>query len=545
MRSLGAAFVLVLVLGGVARFVGLGDKPIWHDEVYTRIFAAGHHSEEWIQALYVGRPLARDEVLRFQRLGPDRTALDTVRGLARDEPQHPPAYYLLARLWMEVFGDALGTLRALSAIVSLASVLLAWWLARECMRWARAAPPTAPETAPATTVGATFVALVAASPFLVTYAQEAREYALWGASVLASTALLLRAERTGRWGAWLGFALVTALGLYTAFAHASVAACQGAWLAGRRIRSRAGWRDWVRAGAALGLAGALFLPWALLLLDHMDAFRASMDWSRAIVVPTGETLATLATNVSRPFVELGAAEDPSPFAAAMIALAVALVLWSLVRWIRRGTHGLRALFVLLLVVPVGLLVVPDLLVGGIRSASARYMFPAWLAALWLVAWSLASLGGRRGLALRVAVVAVAAASTLGVVSAAVPWSRELSIGLGAVANAINQTERPLVLGDRERHHPGNLLALATLVKPETEFVFLDHPARDAWIARLETEGTQGATPWPPGGLAGGLAGGRTLFVYAPVPQLLRALERAFDRSATPVWEGLHVACWRF
>ncbi|MCC6622675.1 MAG: glycosyltransferase family 39 protein [Deltaproteobacteria bacterium] len=521
------AVALTIGVGLVARTQDL-DKPIWHDEVYTRVFATGHHSRDWIPALFTGRVTPRDEVLRFQRLDPDVGVGDTLAGLARDEPQHPPLYYLLARAWMGVFGDGLAALRVLSVLASLAALWAAAWLAREAF------------PGPGPPVGPHVVMLFAASPFMALYAQEAREYALWSVWILAASAALLRAlrldasepSRARRAKAWALWAALCALGLYTSLSHVSVILAQIAFVAWReRVRVR---RATISAALALTLAAALFLPWGLLVWQHREAFVASMDWSRVIVVPTSEVVATLGVNLSRPLLDLWPTIE-GPLAIAAVALAVGLALAALVHLARRGPPSTRALFVALVVVPVGLLVVPDLAFGGIRSFSTRYLMPALAATLVAIGFLLASLPRpalRR--AATTLVVGLALAGSLRTTADEVPWPRALSAGLPAVARAIDAAERPLVLGDRERHHPGNLHALATLVGPATDFLLLDFATRDALVERA-AQGTWADT---------GLPDDRPIFVYAPVPQLLAALERARGAPAIRVHEDAHVSCWR-
>jgi uncharacterized membrane protein len=538
-----AALMLVVAVGIGARCWGIDTKPVWHDEVYTRIFAAGHQSSEWIAALYTGRPVSRDEILAFQRLDPDRDAVDTARGLARDEPQHPPAYYVLARLWMGAFGDDIGALRALSVVLSLLALWAAAWLGREL--FGPRGPPAA-EAVVAERARSLLIALLAASPFVVLYAQEAREYSLWSVWILAGTAALLRAlrvstaaaTRAARVRAWATYAVVTALGLYTSFSHVAVIAAHVLYVA-LRTRGRVT-REGLSAALALLGSAALFTPWAVLLAEHMEAFQASMAWSRTIIVPRGEVLATLASNVSRPILDLWPVIAGS-VAWGAVALTCAGVVAALARLGRRGPRQTRALVILLVVVPIGVLVVPDLAVGGVRSFSTRYLFPALLAVLVAVAWALASVP-RRGVrrALVALVLGVMVASAVRTTGDAVPWTRALSAGVPHVAAAVNASAQPLVVGDRERHHPGNLLALATMVGPDATFVLLDHPDRASVIDQALAEAEAGGGAWPPGSLPAG----HTVFVYAPIPQLREALEGATGRPATLVWRDLYVSCWR-
>ncbi|MCA9516492.1 MAG: glycosyltransferase family 39 protein [Myxococcales bacterium] len=524
---------LAVAFGLATRVVGLGEKPVWHDEVYTRAFVAGHAAGEWLAALYRGEPVTAGEIAAWQRLDDGGDALGTVLALARDEPQHPPLYYLLARLWEEAFGDGIGALRALSVLASLLAVAAAAWLGRELF---------GPRGPPAATP--LVVALVGLSPFLALYAQEAREYALWSALVLATTAALLRALRRvdadapakERAQAWLLYAVLTALALYTCFSQVSVILAHLGFV-GWRARGRLTRAAW-EAALALGLAGLLFLPWAVLLGEHLEAFRASMSWSSDIVVPRAQVLGTLAVSVSRPLVDLWAEVGSAPSVVA-VAAAVAVVGWALAGVARRGPTGARALLILLVALPIGLLLVPDLVVGGIRSFSTRYLMPALLACLVAVGWRVAVVAVPRRRALVAgALLAVVAASAVRTMAPPVPWTRGLSTGLPAVAAAVRAEPRPVVVGDRERHHPGNLMALATMVPPETPFVLLDHPVRDALVARL---GAADAGAWP---LVAGVAPDRAVFLYSPVPQLREAMEHAAGRAMTLVYEDLFVQCWR-
>ena len=560
-----AALGLAVLLGVGARFAQLGGHPIWHDEVYTRIFAAGYSGPEWASVLYTGVPLSPDDLLRFQHTDPALGALDTMAGLARDEPQHPPLYYVLARAWMGLVGDGIGALRALSALMSL---LALWALWRLMGRWSSSAGRTDPDRTGPDRTGpgradpepaepdradlergrrrqVLAVALLSLSPFFVIYAGEAREYALWSVWVLTSHGALLRAldgaqaaesiAKTAK--RWLPYALLTALGLYTCFSHATVILAQILCVAvvarGRLNRTSLG------AASALAFAALLFLPWALQLWAHLDAFRASMDWSRAIVVPTGELLRTLAQNLCRPILDLSDALQ-TPWQLAAVAVCLALLVAATTAFARHGPAGVRTLVLGQLALPVALLLLPDLLTGGIRSMSTRYLLPSLLMVVALVAWWLAGLRRpalRR--ALTAAVLGVAALGTLRAVRTPVPWTRALSAALPAVAAELNAQDSPLVVADRERHHPGNLMALANLLGPQVRLILLDHPQREALIERLNAGPSAGDAPWlaevPPG---------VAVYLFSPIPQLRAAVETATGRPTRAVVHDLFVELWR-
>jgi uncharacterized membrane protein len=464
-RAVLVALVAVaLALGVFFRFAHLERNLVWHDEVYTKIFTAGYASDDWNEGIYTGKILPVEEVRKYQRHNPERTVVDTVRSLARDEPQHPPLYYLLARVWTRICGTGYASLRALSGVLSLLALPAVFWLALELFGSRR--------------VAWTAVVLLAVSPFFVLYAQEAREYTLWGVWTLWSCASLLWAIRVteSRWapavllaGAWGLFAACTVLGLYTSFSTSAVIIAQLIYLA-YRVRLRptrvAGW-----SFAAMAVAGLLFLPWALILLGHFQAFQASMNWASEIQVPRGELLAILALNLSRAVLDISPGYDHAgSFVAVVVAVAVSG--WGLVAVIRGSPARSSALLVLLIVVPIGMLLGPDLLFGGIRSVSTRYLTPSLLAVVLCVAYLVARERAPRWPWAAVVVVALGLASCTHNWRQDVVWTKSISYHLPQVAAAINESPAPLVIGNRERHHPGNLLALSNLLRDDASMQLL-------------------------------------------------------------------------
>ena len=106
---------------------------------------------------------------------------------------------------------------------------------------------------------------------------------------------------------------------------------------------------------------------------------------------------------------------------------------------------------------------------------------------------------------------------------AAPWTKSLSISLPEVARVINQSERPLVVGNQERHHPGNLFALANLLKPETKMQFVPIALEASWILPAH----QGA-----------------VYLYSPTEQFRRALEKNNQVTIKLVVEDLFLQLWK-
>lgn len=89
-RLLRLTFLILLVLGIGFRFVNLGQKVYWHDEVYTSLRAAGWTRLEIDQEIFQNQIIPAPQLQKFQQLKPGSTATDTLHSLVVEDPQHPP-----------------------------------------------------------------------------------------------------------------------------------------------------------------------------------------------------------------------------------------------------------------------------------------------------------------------------------------------------------------------------------------------------------------------------------------------------------------------
>jgi hypothetical protein len=88
---------------------------------------------------------------------------------------------------------------------------------------------------------------------------------------------------------------------------------------------------------------------------------------------------------------------------------------------------------------------------------------------------------------------------------------------------INQSPNPLVVGNQERHHPGNLFALANLLKPEVKMQFVPIALEASWKLPLH----QGA-----------------VYLYSPTDQFRHALEKNNQVSTRLVVQDLFLELWK-
>jgi uncharacterized membrane protein len=505
---------LAILAGVLFRFIGLEQGLVWHDEVATRIFAAGYNPHEWREVLFTAEVFDLSDVLHYQVRNDDRSLWQAITGLAADDPQHPPLYYVLIRAWSGLFGNSIGALRTLSALFGMLMLPCIFWLSMELFSTKRAAW--------------TATALAAVSPFFVLYGQEAREYALWATLIVLSTAMLLRAVRVAEMAsrppilAWSLYGLCMTISLYTSFSTVAVLGAHAAFIA---IVQRSRLSSVTLSFAlAIGCACLAFLPWTLALIHHFEAFEASMRWSREIVIPNSALLRIQSFNASRTLVDFWP-ELETPTAWVVTTLVLSFITYALVHLARKGPSRARVMMFVLIATPLMLTLVPDLLFGGIRSVSSRYMTPTWIA----VSLTIAHMVTTVSISQRLRDKLVATLLALGIMSCwsnstkEVVWTKGTSLGLPAIARLINASPQPLVVSDFEVHHPGNMMALSTLLRPSTKMQFLTHDLRSVYTLP-EHSGD--------------------IFLVSPIPPFRDEIETTTSLTARLIYEDIYLQLWK-
>jgi mannosyltransferase len=172
-----------------------------------------------------------------------RTDLRSMLSTLPNTESTPPLYYVAAWLWTQVFGGGEMGLRSLSAVVGTATIPIVYVAGKELV---------------SCSVGLAAAAVAAVSPMLVSYAQEARSYALLVALTGLSFALFVRARVKPKAATLAGWCIVSALALTTHYFAAFVVLPEALLLLySWRIRQ-------VRIAVAALVAGGLaLLPLAL------------------------------------------------------------------------------------------------------------------------------------------------------------------------------------------------------------------------------------------------------------------------------------------
>jgi uncharacterized membrane protein len=358
---------LVLIAGVSARFLDLERKFYWVDEVYSSIHIVGKTTNEVRTAIAEAprQGLTLGDLRRLIEVPADSgNPSDTISALARDDPHHPPLYYLLARAWLPVVGGDPASLRLLSATLSLLSLPALWWLCREL------------GFDPA--LAAMVVGLFAVSPLHLINAQEVREYALWTALIPASAAALLSALGTGQLRHWLGLGALQAAALYSSLISLPLVGVQlvYAWWSAASARERR------RAALAASLVALAFLPWLWVVLRNGEKILRLNDAS-AEPIAAWLYVQTFLLNLARQYLDLGLPSyqplADRPLAAIAVGAVVVLEAAALLT-LRAAPVGRRVLLLLGLSLAGTLaFIVADLMSGGRRALIPRYSLPFWLA----------------------------------------------------------------------------------------------------------------------------------------------------------------------
>ena len=396
--------ILAIALGIGFRFLHLDRKIVGHDEAYNSLRAAGYSDRAMDAELFQNKFFAPADLRKFQTIRPGSTANDTIRSLSTEDPQHPPLYFLMARAWMQSFGGSIFAARLLPALLSLLSLPLMYLLAVELFA--------------SRLVALLATALVALSPFDVLFAQTARQYELLATLVIASTLFLVRGLRRENWQDWGLYALSVTLGLYTHLFFALTVVANGfcvvllyfcgmgskppSWLEERwreeRWREDLGclkdlpvsessepssrserWRWLLSFAIAITLALVFYLPWLTVLLN-----RQQVDLSR-VTVGMGYLLTQWLLGFTSLFCNLEFGFE-NPLNLWIRVPFLLLILTAIVIVYQKAPRLSWMITLKTIFVPFLLLALPDLIMGGRRSAVSHDLIFSYVGVQLAVAY---------------------------------------------------------------------------------------------------------------------------------------------------------------
>lgn len=170
-----------IAIGTGIRLINLDAKPPWSDEFATLVFSLGNS----FRTVPLDEAIALDTLLQPLKPRPEASFGDVFHNLMT-ESTHPPVYFLLNHLWLQLFPAdeglvSLWAARAFSAILGAAAIPAIFGLGWLAFR--------------SRLVGQLAAAMMAVSPYGIYQAQEPRHYTLGILVIIASLGCLVIATR--------------------------------------------------------------------------------------------------------------------------------------------------------------------------------------------------------------------------------------------------------------------------------------------------------------------------------------------------------------
>ena len=241
---------LALVLGVVMRFQVLGLAELSADE-----------GASWAAA---SAPGVSAVVAMEQQLDPGKL----------------PLYDLLLHGWIRIFGDGVGAMRGMSAVLGTIAIVLVFAAVREICRSLGGQPGAAIGD-----LAGGFAAIIYAVNFMmVTSDRTVRMYPLAMSAELLQIFFLVRAQRRGGWLNYAGAAIFTAAMIAANFTACFLLLAEGLWLGCLLVAKACGARmeglAIFRPGAALAAGVALLAPLlpAALASSQRAVAMGALDW---------------------------------------------------------------------------------------------------------------------------------------------------------------------------------------------------------------------------------------------------------------------------
>jgi uncharacterized membrane protein len=454
-------FLIIILLGvGIFfRFVNLDRKNYSGDEVVTALRISGYTFSEMQQQLFNSHVISPEDLQKYQSPNLEKSAIDTIKGLALEESQVVPLYFVMVRFWAGLFGNSLAVMRSLSAFISVLAFPCLYWLCQELFE--------------SSLTGWVAIALIAISPVHLLYAQDARPYSLWILITILSSAVLLRTLRVKTKTSWSFYGATVTLGLYTQLFFALVAIGHGIYVAAiERFRLSKTLTSYLLASFA-GLS--TFIPWLLVIILNPPS--DTVSWTNVKTTFLSSAIRWTGL-VSRTFLDLNISPADSFFRmvtlSPLILILFSLIIYSLYFLCYRTPKRIW-LFILTLIGVTGLtLMLPDLILGK-RLGTTRYILPCLLGIQLAVAYLLtsqttslsANLQLKKLWKIVTVMLVLAGVLSCTLFSQAEYWWNNNPTGSklnSEIANIVNQTNHPLIISDNENPIP--IQNLGHLLKPK-------------------------------------------------------------------------------
>ncbi|MDZ8189593.1 MAG: glycosyltransferase family 39 protein [Nostoc sp. ChiSLP02] len=470
--------MFLLVMGILFRFFNLDTKVYSHDETYTSLRISGFTITEVKENLFNNRVIAKESFAKFQGANSSKSLNDTIMSLAREDSQHPPLYFIIARLWMEMFGNSVTAIRSLSAFISL---LVFPCLYRLCRELFNNSPLPIADVA---------IAITIISPIHLVYAKEAQEYILWLVTILLCSISLLRAmhlelqdkdelkkqrRQPDFFTAWSLYAITLAISLYTFLWTGFVALAHGIYvIATARFKFTETVRNYLVATLVSFIA---FMPWMTVAIGEFFTFiisgeKATTQSSLMPIFPF------LMMQLSRIFFDINLSLE-NILTYLITLLFLVLVGYAIYSLCFTNNYKTWLFIITLIIVPALPVILPAFSAGGIRALSEPYFIPSYLGIQVAVAYLLARKLYKGSMLSRtiwhiilVLVIICGLISCKAISQAQTWWNKGMNYGNPQVAIIINQSPSPLLVSNSLDNNYGHIFSLSYLLEPKVRILLV-------------------------------------------------------------------------
>ncbi|EDX76165.1 hypothetical protein MC7420_5599 [Coleofasciculus chthonoplastes PCC 7420] len=533
--STGLRYLIVslLIIGLVFRFAHLDKKVYWIDEVNTSIRVSAYTSSEIMELVPTGEVIGVKDLQAFQHPHPQRDIRDTIQALTGNA-EHSPLYYLMARFWMQWFGSSVIAMRSLPAVISLLTFPCLYWLCRELFPspWVggiaiglMAISPFHLLYAQEARQYSLWTVTILLSSAALLWAMRNDQPQVNGINlrliytVYPSTNKDLSKSKKSNLihtinpkyigVKWVIYAASISLGLYSHLLFLFVILSHGLYVlicqilqiqAGKYLEVE---RELVPDiffykpigklliyswATLIGIVG--FFPWILVLFNKSAGMAGWLVRTLSITEITQRWLINLSSiffdiqvGYVSPIFSIGSAESgiylsvDNPFTYVIFAIVV-IEIYAVITLVTTQPPQTWLFILTLIVIPAMALVLPDLISGGQRSVTGRYLIPSYLGIQIAVAYLLRmklfdlKIQSRKLWQLLLIALILGGILSCGVSSQSETWwNKYSSYDYPQVAKVINQAPSPLIISDREKI--GRLISLSYLLDDKVSVMVIE------------------------------------------------------------------------
>ena len=468
LKWLKILILLILAIGIFLRFVNLEEKVYWKDEVFTSLRVSGYTEQEVLDQIYDTQIIDIQDLQKYQSPNREKNVIDTIKGLAKEEAQLPPLYFVMARYWVKIFGNSVPIIRCLSVMFSLLAWLCLYLLCRELFQ--------------SPLIAWIAVSLMAVSPFYFLYAQEARQYSLWTLISLLSSWMLLRSLRVKTQLSWSIYAVTVILGLYTSPFSLFMTIGHGVYVVLiEKLQFNKNVKNYLYS---LFVGIVVFLPWIGIIIIRWHQIKGRTSWS-SISYKNGfsELVFHWFRNVARVFFDFANLNYSFEYTYKhpLFYLTIVLPFIFLIGYsfysLYRNSNQKTWLFIFTFLGSTALpIILADLILGGRRSGTARYLLPSYLAIQISFAYFIANnikpnlsylSKLKLGKALMVVIFSIGILSCANISPKHFWWNKDPSryFQNPEITLIINQSKNPLLISDASWNQ---IITLTHSLKPEVK-----------------------------------------------------------------------------